>query len=105
MRIQVQLGQPRELTLVEFLQAGDSFGICAEAHRWPPFETFDAFLQCGFDDVGEKTMEWLPFRVEPSVYSDARLVVDPAGVVDPLGVPDGDWAAWFEAAVAMLRHN
>jgi hypothetical protein len=104
-RIPVQLGQPREMTLVEFLRAGDSWSICVEAHRWPPLATFNAFLQCGFDDADGETMEWPPFQVEPNKYSDARLDRDPAGIVDPLGVADGDWAGWFEAAVAMLRPN
>ena len=91
------------MTLVEFLRAGDSFRICAEGHRWPSFEMFDAFVQCGCDDAGGEVLEWLPFRVEPAEYAAARIEVDPDGVVDSLGVRDGDWAAWFQAAVGMLR--
>ncbi|MCU0864979.1 MAG: hypothetical protein MUC36_14410 [Planctomycetes bacterium] len=93
----------RKVSLEEFLFLGDSFRICAESHRWPPLETFNAFLGCGVDDSDGDLMMWRPFEVDPAAYSNARLHRDPSGVVETLGTIDGDWSAWFAAAVGMLR--
>ncbi|MCB9884190.1 MAG: hypothetical protein H6838_01795 [Planctomycetes bacterium] len=98
----VGAGRTRELSLVEFLRAGDSFRICAAAHRWPPLATFDAFLQCGVDDDGDDTLHWRPFAIDDADYVAARAEVDPEGQVDALGASDGDWRTWFSAAVERL---
>jgi len=91
--------------LEEFLVLGDSFGICTATHRWLPLATFNAFLACGVDDSDGDVMQWTPFVVDLEAYAAARLHRDPQGIVAALDVAEGDWSAWFAAAVAILDRS
>jgi len=78
-KIDVQMVEEHALTLREFLLTGDSFGICRDLHRWPPLPTLVAFLACGVDDVGERTMHWQPFaRPRMSTMSPVRPLTSTA---------------------------
>ncbi len=84
----------------ELFARGSSFRICAELHVWPPLATMNAFLQCEVDDVEpDGELRWSAFELGDVDYDAAVRAVDPRGVIDALGVPSGDWRAWFLVAV------
>jgi hypothetical protein len=98
--ISVEFARENELSLVDFLRTGMSFEICCERHCWPPLATFNAFLQCGYDDVSDGSiLRWPPFRLSDAEYVSVLGIVDVGFQIDALGTDEGDWQRWFECAV------